>query len=409
MASKFNKDDINNIKNWKRTSKKLYEVYVCRPVLGTAVTNKLEGASYTTDKNKQFVISGTLGEQQVIDVGKLAQTYTFLDGTPITPDGLKAKKVGKSGEIDWMHLKTKQQNKVTNWAFHLPASVKDFPVQTSRGDTVLANRVGVAHGLGDFLVCSDLNGQPNLNDIWVVNGIIFPTTYDMRAFPGIMNEISKRMKGKNLSETVVPKSIIGKKPATTTTPSEAAKAKAGTTSEATKTGATRGAKRTEYQLTGRYMTGGVVVGYNLQSINSDKSGRYTRDQLCYLLGRGQITNCTGSVSQGRVIIRGKGMSIDSLPTVEVEKGAKRSRSRAGAGKSDAVNSFSLVGKIKSGNSVVGYVISNTGLGQKKVSKAQFIDLIKAGRVTNATYQNYKGQELMRGVGISLKDLPVYSA
>ena len=26
--------------------------------------------------------------------------------------------------------------------------------------------------------------MPNLNDMWIVNGEIFPSTYDMRAFPG---------------------------------------------------------------------------------------------------------------------------------------------------------------------------------------------------------------------------------
>lgn len=40
-------------------------------------------------KNKQFVLSGTAGEQWAIDFNKLCQTYTFVDGTPITPNTLR--------------------------------------------------------------------------------------------------------------------------------------------------------------------------------------------------------------------------------------------------------------------------------------------------------------------------------
>ena len=83
--------ELNNPKNWKRTSKKNYDVYVCRPKLGTKVRNRLEGSDYITDEKKQFVISGTVGEQWVIDIGKLAKTYSFMDGKPITPDELKSK------------------------------------------------------------------------------------------------------------------------------------------------------------------------------------------------------------------------------------------------------------------------------------------------------------------------------
>lgn len=33
-----------------------------------------------------------------------------------------------------------------------------------------------------MLILYDVNGQPNLNDVWIVNGAIFETTYDMRSF-----------------------------------------------------------------------------------------------------------------------------------------------------------------------------------------------------------------------------------
>ena len=46
-----------------------------------------------------------------------------------------------------------------------------------------ANRPGISHGHGDFLLCPDDGmGHPNLNDVWVVNGKVFPTTYDLHSF-----------------------------------------------------------------------------------------------------------------------------------------------------------------------------------------------------------------------------------
>jgi hypothetical protein len=178
--------ELNNPKNWKKTHKKSYKVWICRPATGTQCTNVLEGANYVTDQNKQFIISGTVGETWVIDAGKLAKTYTFDDGTPITPDTLKSK-LNRSGQIDWTKLQTKQDGMAINYAFHLPLSIKNFPVQTSWGDTLLANRDGIRHGKGDFLVCADNGGQPNLSDVWVVNGEVFPSTYDLHAFPNMFD------------------------------------------------------------------------------------------------------------------------------------------------------------------------------------------------------------------------------
>ena len=56
-------------------------------------------------------------------------------------------------------------------------------INTAWGDVLQVNAPGVKHGKGDFIVCAvDNNGQPMLNDRWVVNGLIFEDTYDMRPF-----------------------------------------------------------------------------------------------------------------------------------------------------------------------------------------------------------------------------------
>jgi len=175
---------LNNEKNWKKTKKKQYSIYVCMPPIGTRVENFLEGAKYTTDSKKRFVLSGLVGEQWVIDANKLAKTYTFDDGTEITPESLSAKL--EHGCIKWVKVTTKQDDTIV-WSCILNPKFKNVPIQTSWGDTLFANRDGIRHLYGDFIMASNAGGRPNLKDVWVVNGEIFPRTYDLHAYAGKFN------------------------------------------------------------------------------------------------------------------------------------------------------------------------------------------------------------------------------
>ena len=185
--------EIQNPKNWKKTHKKSYEVYMCRPQLGTKCRNVLEGIDYETNQEKQFIISGTIGETWVVDINALAKSYTFLDGTQITTQTLSAK-CDNRGQIEWTKIKTKS-DAGNCWAFFLPKSIHNFPVRY-----YTANMSGVNHGYGDFLLCDDINGQPNLDRIRVINGVVFPKTYDLHGFPGMFNE--------NITKASTPKPTI---------------------------------------------------------------------------------------------------------------------------------------------------------------------------------------------------------
>lgn len=165
--------------NWKRTHKKKYQIFVCMPSLGTKVYNHLEDTHYVTSEKKPFVLSGTAGEQRVIDPAKLFKTYQLPTGEPLNLDYLKTK--GHPYNVDWFKIETRSDT-IINWALFIPKNQK-LAVPTSWGDVLTANRSGVPHGLGDYLLCSDGGNMPNLSDMWVVNGEIFPATYDMHAFP----------------------------------------------------------------------------------------------------------------------------------------------------------------------------------------------------------------------------------
>lgn len=165
--------------SYKPARKKQYTIWCCMPAIGTKVHNTLEDANYATNEKQRFVLSGTRGEMWVINVDKLAKTYTFGDGTPITPQSLKAKQ--KDGVIDWFQVKTITDNDATLFATFVPAKYQ-FQVQTSWGAVLNANRVGIPHGKGDFVLCGNNNGYPNVNDKWVVNGAVFADTYDNRGW-----------------------------------------------------------------------------------------------------------------------------------------------------------------------------------------------------------------------------------
>lgn len=181
---------VKDLRLWRPTSKKYYAVYICRPSIGTKVENCLEGSYYITSEQKPYVVSGTQGEVWAIDADKLGKTYMFESGEPITEETLQAK--FGNAPFDWVKVVTITDisKKALYWAMFLGDSVGsvNFPVATPWGEILYANRPGVPHGEGDFLVCSDKCGSPNLNDMWVVNGCIFPATYDMTSFPECCSE-----------------------------------------------------------------------------------------------------------------------------------------------------------------------------------------------------------------------------
>lgn len=169
------------------------------------------------------------------------------------------------------------------------------------------------------------------------------------------------------------------------------------------------ANRITYQIVGRYMNGNEVTGYHLQSMETGKSGRYTREQVVFLVGKGQIQNCTGQIYQDRVVLRGVGMGLDDLPVKQENGDIQRTESvgkvRKGATAADIMTQFLIVGAVVNGRNTTGYVIKNSGGQTKKISREEALQLAKLGRIGNARVQEYNGRVLLRGVGVNLNELP----
>jgi hypothetical protein len=171
-----------------------------------------------------------------------------------------------------------------------------------------------------------------------------------------------------------------------------------------------GAKRVEYQLVGRYLDGKNVVGYQIQSLESGKSGRYSKDALAYLVGRGQVTNCTGGIYKDDFLLRGVGIQIDDLPVVNADGAISRTdnigKVRRGTSAEDALTQLMIVATIKNGRNVVGYRLRNAGGGEANAERNKVLALAKEGRIGNARVQMYNGKIILKGVNVNIKELPV---
>ncbi len=171
------------------------------------------------------------------------------------------------------------------------------------------------------------------------------------------------------------------------------------------------ANKTLYQIVGRYMNGAEVTGYHLQSMETGKNGKYTREQVAYLVGRDQVTNCSGQIYKDKVLLRGVGISLENLPVVQEKSGEVTrtdniGRVKKGTNATSALNQYLIIGTIAKGRNTVGYVVQNAGGATKNINRQTAFELIMAGKIGNARVQNDRGKVLIRGVNCNLTELPV---
>ena len=152
----------NNPNNYIPVMKKVFDRQLYMPELGTVVFNHLEKSSYTVDENKPYVLIGNKGEEWCVDKKTLLKSYE------LTEEDIANFKVGMEIKI----ITTKPG--VLQWATHIDIN-DQIQIETSWGE-VLTSNVGDGHGNGDWIICSDNNGTPDMNDRWILNGEIFEAT-----------------------------------------------------------------------------------------------------------------------------------------------------------------------------------------------------------------------------------------
>lgn len=156
---------------WFLTGKKEYTVQAMMPSKETSFHNELEVVDYTvTNDGITVILKGTLGEMWTSKLPKVISTYTKADGSEITEKDFEVKD-------RYIDLKTKAAQD-TNYAMHVPNDIS-VTVETSWGDVLHTNLPNAPHGDGDFLVCrAGEDGKPDLSDVWVLNGALFPENYE---------------------------------------------------------------------------------------------------------------------------------------------------------------------------------------------------------------------------------------
>lgn len=235
--------NIDLVSSYKPCKKKQYEIWACKPPRGTVVINKVEQKDvldylgryikklhsdcfltpkelehvrnnrpelyneivrncYITNDKANIVLSGTIHEMWVTSFEYLCKNYDMSQSNNWVPveTGIRTRIKNTDGErvFDWCKVRTKVTTG-SDMAMFVPRSQQGY-VMTSSGQSIGYNLSGVAHGKGDFIVCSSGGGMPNLNDRRVVNGLVFAHTYDNRGW-------SKYLENGG-AEGVKPKSIF---------------------------------------------------------------------------------------------------------------------------------------------------------------------------------------------------------
>lgn len=177
-----------------------------------------------------------------------------------------------------------------------------------------------------------------------------------------------------------------------------------------------------YRVTGRYMTGSTVVSYHL--VGEDGSQIVAgKERVIYMIGKGQIENMRLQSDGDDILIRGKGINLNTLPVFDTAKGNFRGNqaSQAAAStnvapkKGSGVNpmgQFTIVKRIMYKTTCLGYIVTDLSGEEKKFKRSKVVELATQKLISNAIVQKYtpKGeteyQLVLRGVGCDIGELPV---
>ena len=156
---------------WFLTGKKKYTIQAMMVSKETTFHNDLEVVDLTaTDDGETVVLKGTRGEIWTASLSQVVTRYTKPDGSELSKEDF----VNKDVYIDIVTIPTTD----AYYAMYVPIDIT-VTVVTARGAVLHSNLQNAPHGEGDYLVCTIReDGGPDLSDIWILNGLIFPECYD---------------------------------------------------------------------------------------------------------------------------------------------------------------------------------------------------------------------------------------
>ena len=161
----------NSTENWFLTGKKKYTIQAMMVSKEMTFHNDLEVVDLVaSDDGETVVLKGTRDEIWTSPLPQVVSRYTKPDGSELRLEDFENRDV----YIDIVTIPTKD----AYYAMHVPNDIT-ITVETAQGNVLHTNLQNAPHGEGDFLVCTIReDGEPDLSDIWVVNGLIFLDCYD---------------------------------------------------------------------------------------------------------------------------------------------------------------------------------------------------------------------------------------
>ncbi len=156
---------------WFLTGKKEYSVQAMMVSQETSFHNELEVTDYTvTDDGVTVILKGKFDEMWATKLSKVISTYTKPDGSALSEADFARKDA-------WIDIVTKPEPDAY-YALYVPLGIS-VTVETAWGDVLHTNLPNAPHGEGDYLVCRvGEDGKPDLSDVWILNGMVFPEYYD---------------------------------------------------------------------------------------------------------------------------------------------------------------------------------------------------------------------------------------
>lgn len=149
-----------------------------------------------------------------------------------------------------------------------------------------------------------------------------------------------------------------------------------------------------FNVTGRYMNGSQVVGYQLVGQDGNQL-QVNSDRIIFMIGRNQIANMRIQYSDGQVVPRGKGVNLNKLPRFDVTKqqfGGNEASQKAAKIQNRAnynvMGQLEIVKRIMRGKTVEGYVVRDFSGAEKKLPRSKVIELASNKIISNATVSKY---------------------